>query len=77
MEKLNLQGRALLAPAFLYFTGLLLRHKRHAHGTGADVGADGGADLTDAAAGQVKVLVQVVVHRRDQLLVVAINQRVP
>ena len=34
MEKLNLQGRALLAPAFLYFTGLLLRHKHHADHAG-------------------------------------------
>ena len=76
MEKLNLQGRALLAPAFLYFTGLLLRHKHHADHAGTDMGADGGAKLGHPAAGQLEILVHVVVYRCNKLLIIAVEQRI-
>ena len=76
MEKLNLQGRALLAPAFLYFTDLLLRHKHHADHAGTDMGADGGAKLGHPAAGQLEILVHVVVHRCNKLLIIAVEQRI-
>ena len=76
MEKLNLQGRALLAPAFLYFTGLLLRHKHHADHAGTDMGADGGAKLGHTAAGQLEILVHVVVYRCNKLLIIAVEQRI-
>ena len=75
-RQLNLQGRALLAPAFLYFTGLLLRHKHHADHAGTDMGADGGAKLGHTAAGQLEILVHVVVYRCNKLLIIAVEQRI-
>ena len=50
--------------------------ERHTNHAGADVGADSRPNLADAPAGQVQVLVQIVVHRGGKLLIVAVQQRV-
>ena len=50
--------------------------ERHTNHAGADVGADSRPDLADAPAGQLQILVHVVVYGGGKLLVVAVQQRV-
>ena len=40
------------------------------------MGADGGAKLGHTAAGQLEILVHVVVHRCNKLLIIAVEQRI-
>lgn len=66
MEKPNLQGEH---GSPLHFILLLLRYKHHTDHAGTDMGADGGAKLGHTAAGQLEILVHVMVYRCNKLLV--------